>query len=388
MDHAVAQKRPGKSRMVWRLAVLALAMTVGLSACAEHDGRLGSDAAHVGSDGKVVSATSEASSQQGESDADAHVSNAQSEGEQATTSDRTSSAAESHEADPSSDTNTEDAADASAAGMFSLDDVPAYHGSLSVDVNGSQPFFTDEDRTRGPFETYSPFDDLGRTGAAFALINRDTMPTEERNDNLSYNPTGWQVATYDWVDQRFLYNRCHLIAWSLAGEGDNPQNLITGTRTLNMEGMRRFEEQVSSYVYRTSNSVLFRVTPLYRGSDLVAEGVLMEAESVEDNGTGLRFCVFCYNVEPGVEIDYATGANRADGSRQAQPYEPSEEELQADFVINKSSKVYHYPDCDSVIDMRAHNKIFFQGTLEELEELYPFSDGWHLCKKCRERHAH
>lgn len=268
-----------------------------------------------------------------------------------------------------------------------LDNVPAYSGNLSVEINGGVPFFTEADRTRGAFESYSELDELGRAGCAFALITRETMPTEERTGSLSHKPTGWQVDTYDWVDYHFLYNRCHLIAWSLAAEDDNPQNLITGTRTLNMKGMRPFEEKVSSYVYRTNNSVLYRVTPVYWDKNLVASGVLMEAESLEDAGAGVRFCVYCYNVEPGVSINYATGENQADGTKVEIEYTPPAEELEADFVINRSSQVYHYPDCEAVVDMRTHNKVYFQGTLEQLEEQYPSKDGWRLCKLCREKHG-
>ena len=271
--------------------------------------------------------------------------------------------------------------------LIQLDTIPAYAGELFVEVNGNTPFFNEEDRARGAFEEYSELDDLGRAGVAFALISRDTMPTEERQGDLQYKPTGWQVSTYDFVDYHFLYNRCHLIAWSLAAEGDNPQNLITGTRTLNMEGMRPFEEQVSRYVYRTNNSVLYRVTPIYWGDNLVASGVLMEAESLEDGGEGLRFCVYCYNAEPGVSINYATGENQADGTKVAQEYVPSAEEAEADFVINRRSQVYHYPDCEALADTRDYNKIYFQGTFEELQEEYPDEEGWRLCNMCRENHG-
>lgn len=268
-----------------------------------------------------------------------------------------------------------------------LDAVPAYSGTLSIEINGNVPTFTEADRTRGAFEEYSELDELGRAGVAFARISRDTMPTQERTEELTYKPTGWQVSTYDFVEYHYLYNRCHLIAWSLAAEGNNPQNLITGTHTLNMEGMRPFEEQVSSYVYRTNNSVLYRVTPIYWADNLVASGVHMEAESVEDGGAGLSFNVYCYNVEPGVAINYATGENQADDTKVAQAYEPSEEEQAADFVINKRSRVYHYPDCESAVAMRDHNKAYFQGTLEELQAEYPTEEGYRLCNICRENHG-
>ena len=213
------------------------------------------------------------------------------------------------------------------------------------------------------------------------------MPTEERQGDLKYNPTGWQVNKYDFVDYQFLYNRCHLIAWSLAAEGDNPQNLITGTRTLNIEGMRPFEDAVMRYVYRTNNSVLYRVTPVFWANNLVANGVFIEAESVEDDGAGIRFCVYCYNVEPGVAINYATGENEADGTKQKEAYEPTAEEAAADFIINKGSGVYHYPDCEALAEMRDYNKLYFNGTREELQAKYPAEEGYRLCKMCREKHG-
>ena len=268
-----------------------------------------------------------------------------------------------------------------------VDAVPPFTSDLSIDINGGVPFFTDADRSRGAFEEYSAFDDLGRAGTAFALITRDTMPTEERTGELTYNPTGWKVATYDFVDYHYLYNRCHLIAWSLAGEGDNAQNLITGTRTLNIEGMRPYEDEVMRYVYRTNNSVLYRVTPVFWNDNLVASGVLIEAQSVEDGGTGVEFCVYCYNVEPGVSINYATGESQADGTKQKQEYVPTAEEAAADFVINRGSGIYHYPDCEALGEMRDHNKIYFNGSAEELHEQYPEEEGYRLCKMCREKHG-
>lgn len=199
---------------------------------------------------------------------------------------------------------------------FDLTEVPPYAGKPSVEVDGNAPFFTADDLARGAFEEYSPLDRLGRCGVAFALVGRETMPREERGSIGMMKPSGWHTVRYDGiVDGNYLYNRCHLIGFQLAGENANERNLITGTRTMNAVGMLEFEDRVADYVARTGNHVLYRSTPVFSGDDLVARGVLLEAQSVEDGGAGLRFCAWCYNVEPGVEIDYATGESRlAEGS--------------------------------------------------------------------------
>ncbi len=195
------------------------------------------------------------------------------------------------------------------ASYIALDSIPAYSGQAYVAVNGNRPFFTEKDYTTTSFETYSPLDSLGRCGPAEANVGRDLMPTEERGAIGSVKPTGWQVSKYDFVDGKYLYNRCHLIGYQLTAENANRQNLITGTRYLNVTGMLPFENMVADYVKETNNHVLYRVTPLFDGEDLVAKGVLMEAWSVEDGGESVCFNVYCYNVQPGVTIDYATGDN-------------------------------------------------------------------------------
>ena len=198
-----------------------------------------------------------------------------------------------------------------------LADVPAWSGSPSVEVSGNVPQFTEEDKARASFEEYSALDSLGRCGVAFALVGTETMPTEERGSIGMVKPSGWQTVRYDGlVDGNYLYNRCHLIGYQLAGENANERNLITGTRYLNVEGMLPYENRVADYVERTGNHVLYRVTPVFEGSNLVASGVQMEAWSVEDAGAGVNFDVWCYNVQPGVTIDYATGdsARAAQGS--------------------------------------------------------------------------
>lgn len=189
----------------------------------------------------------------------------------------------------------------------SVEDIPAYSGDPYVVLQDNQPNFDRRDLTLEPFETYSELDSLGRCGVAYANVCLDIMPTEPRGDIGQVKPSGWQTAKYDCVDGKYLYNRCHLIGYQLAGENANKQNLITGTRYMNVEGMLPFENMVDDYVEETGNHVLYRVTPVFEGTNLVASGVQIEAFSVEDEGEGLCFNVYVYNVQPGITIDYATG---------------------------------------------------------------------------------
>lgn len=198
----------------------------------------------------------------------------------------------------------------------SLSELPGYSGAAYAEVNGNEPYFTDAEKTaaRQSYETYGQRDSLGRCTVCIASVGKDLMPTEKRGSIGNVKPTGWpqkmEDAKYDFVDGKYLYNRCHLIGFQLTGENANWENLITGTRYLNVDGMLPFENMVADYVKETGNHVLYRVTPVFSGSDLVALGVLMEAYSVEDGGDGILFCMFCYNVQPGVVIDYATGNSR------------------------------------------------------------------------------
>lgn len=188
--------------------------------------------------------------------------------------------------------------------------IPAYSGQPYTIINNNVPFFDEEEKNTKTFEIYSNLDSLGRCQAAYANISRALMPTEERGEIGSVQPSGWNQARYEGVvnsNPPYLYNRCHLIAYCLTGENANEKNLITGTRYMNVEGMLPFEEQVASYLDENNNHVLYRVTPIFEGNNLLASGVLMEAYSVEDEGQGISFCVYCYNVQPGVVIDYTTG---------------------------------------------------------------------------------
>ncbi len=255
-----------------------------------------------------------------------------------------------------------------------LADVPDYSGEPSVQVLGNEPQFTDADVARGSFEEYSGLDALSRCGTAFALVGTETMPTEERGSIGMVKPSGWHTVRYDGlVDGNYLYNRCHLIAYQLAGENANERNLITGTRYLNIEGMLPYENEVADYVEATGNHVLYRVTPVFEGEDLVASGVQMEAWSVEDGGEGVSFDVYCYNVQPGVEIDYATGdsslaADRnetgdASGAVAAEADSPSvpaaasgTEEISLAYVVNSNTGKFHRTDCRTVKRMKASNR--------------------------------
>ncbi len=186
-----------------------------------------------------------------------------------------------------------------------------YSGTPSVTINENIPYFKEYEKITGSFEFYATLDELKRCDVCFSSVAKDLMPVEERKSISSVKPTGWVNNAYEFVPGRHLYNRCHLIGFQLTGENANKRNLITGTRYMNVDGMLPYENRVADYVKATGNHVVYRVTPVFSGNHLVADGVLMEAYSVEDGGAGVSFCVFCYNVQPRVVIDYATGENRA-----------------------------------------------------------------------------
>ena len=197
----------------------------------------------------------------------------------------------------------------------SLDNIPVFDGSTPyIKINDGKPFFTEEDMTASSYEEYAPLDALGRCGVTVACIGIDIMPTEDRGSIGMVKPTGWHTVKYDIVDGKYLYNRCHLIGYQLTGENANKQNLITGTRYMNVEGMLPFENMVADYVKETENHVMYRVTPIFDGSNLVANGVLIEAKSVEDDGKGIEFCVYVYNNQPGIIIDYRNGESKLDAA--------------------------------------------------------------------------
>ena len=254
-----------------------------------------------------------------------------------------------------------------------------YTGDPYETVNGNVPYFTEEELAEGKesFEYYSELDRLGRCGVAFASVGQDLMPTEARESISQIKPSGWQTARYDIVDGGYLYNRCHLIGYQLTAENANEKNLITGTRYMNVEGMLPFENMTADYVKETGNHVLYRVTPEFQGDELGARGVLMEARSVEDDGEGISFCVFVYNVQPGIEIDYATGDSRLAGEETEETMSGSQSE-EMEYVLNTGTKRFHKPNCSSVKDMKEENREDYFGTREEL-----LAEGYEPCGRCK-----
>ena len=212
------------------------------------------------------------------------------------------------------------------------------------------------------------------------------MPTEERESISSVRPSGWDYKgksnnnKYDFVDGKYVYNRCHLIGFLLTGENDNERNLITGTRYMNIEGMYDFENYVQDFVLETGYHVMYRVTPIYDGKNLVASGVLMEALSVEDGGDGISFCIYAYNVQPGVEINYLTGENYLVGKAPSADDDGGANETGATYVLNISSGKYHKPDCSGVKTMSEKNRLDFTGSLEDLRAEYPSYAPCGTCK--------
>ena len=261
-------------------------------------------------------------------------------------------------------------------------EIPAYSGEPSVPVNGNRPRFTEDQMVPESFEEYSELDELGRCGTAFACVGKDLMPTEERGPIGEIHPSGWQMVKYAGIDGNYLYNRCHLIAHSLTGEDANERNLITGTRYMNKDGMNPYEILVTDYIRSTGNHVLYRVTPIFEGSNLVASGVTMEARSIEDDE--ICFFVYCYNVQPGVEIDYATGESTGPEYTGEAPDagETESEELvlpkDTTYVLNTNTWRFHYPDCDSVQEMSPKNRVPVNADREEL-----IREGYQPCGNCK-----
>ena len=235
----------------------------------------------------------------------------------------------------------------------SLSNIPAFSGKAYVVVNNNIPGLSASDRDSAYFEEYTPLDNLDRCGVAFACLGTETMPSEERGAIGSVKPSGWHTVKYDIVDGKYLYNRCHLIGFQLSGENANVRNLITGTRFMNMEGMLPFENMVADYIKETKNHVLYRVTPVFEGFDLVAKGVQIEGFSVEDDGDGICFNVFCYNSQPGVEIDYTTGESRLNGEVvvTTKPETTVEETEQPTEAVQETSQETRSPATDEIIDL-------------------------------------
>lgn len=274
------------------------------------------------------------------------------------------------------------------AQSFSLEDVPEFSGEPYVVLEDNEPDFDRDNLPTTSYETYSPLDLLGRCGPAEANVGTDLMPTEERGEIGQVQPSGWQTVKYDIVDGQYLYNRCHLIGYQLTGENANEKNLITGTRYMNVEGMLPFEDQVADYVQETGNHVLYRVTPIFSGTELVARGVQMEALSVEDGGAGVCFNVYVYNCQSGITIDYATGDSWLTGEApNSSDHAQSESDADANtggeaageetYILNTSSMKFHDPDCSGAASIKEENRQTYTGSREEL-----IAQGYAPCGQC------
>ena len=281
--------------------------------------------------------------------------------------------------------------------VFAYEDVPEYSGIPSFKLNNNIPLFGENEKNTDTVEFYSELDELGRCGVAYANLSRETMPDAERGPIGNLRPSGWHTVKYnDLIDGNYLYNRCHLIGYQLAGENDNVKNLMTGTRYLNVQGMLPFENRIREYIESTGNHVLYRVTPVFGEENLVAYGVTMEAYSVEDDGKGICFFVFLYNVQPGIIIDYASGDSQRE-TEESEPFtrsnlgggdeqtEASEDEGSEEtteypegaYVLNTNTHKFHYPTCDSVADMAEKNKKISSEDRDALIE-----KGYSPCKRC------
>ena len=291
-------------------------------------------------------------------------------------------------------TNVTTYAETESKSSIDIKSIPEYSGTPYVVINGGKPSFSEKDKER--VEEYSELDKYGRCGTAFANVSKELMPTKPREPIRDVRPSGWHTVKYEKIiEDRYLYNRCHLIAYKLAGENANEKNLITGTRYFNVEGMLPFEDEVAGYVKATGNHVLYRVRPIFKGSDLVARGVQMEAESVEDNGKGVSFNVYCYNVQPGIRINYKDGSSRPESrvvvnknklSKKNKTDKPKKsKKAETDngvkagihYIANTNTKKFHISTCRCVKLMKAKN-MYRSDNREEL-----IDSGYIPCKVCR-----
>ena len=318
------------------------------------------------------------------------------------------------------DNNVQKEADVQVSKNSALSNVPAYSNKPYIEINDNKPFFVNSDLVTTSYESYSDLDSLGRCGVAIASIGKDIMPTEERGNIGSVKPSGWHTVKYQGIDGNYLYNRCHLIGYQLTGENANVKNLITGTRYMNNEGMLPFENMVDDYIEEYNNHVLYRVTPIFEGNNLLASGVLIEAKSVEDNGAGIEFCVYCYNVQPGITINYANGESsgpeftgsqsnsKTDSTPAVKPTSPSTttsssgtssqstvskptpapttnptpapaapNDISTSYVLNNNTKKFHYPSCGSASRISPKNRGEYSGSRADL-----ISRGFSPCGNC------
>lgn len=293
------------------------------------------------------------------------------------------------------------------ASTLKAEDVPAYSESPYVEIAGNVPEFALSDLVTEEYVSFGALDSLGRTTGSSACLGPGTIPKVERAAiGTEIRPSGFQLDKYpDLIESpAFLYNRCHVIGYQLCGDNGSPQNLFTGTRYLNVTGMLPFESQIASCIGGTGYHIIYRATPIYRGNNLVADGIQLEAYSVEDSGKFVKFNVFVYNVQPGVVIDYATGKNQADPNytsaasaaasssfipldTKESPTEaavatrsqeaPAADTVTADYILNTNTKKFHYPWCSSVSDMKEQNKKAFNGSRDEA-----INAGYVPCKRC------
>ncbi len=288
-----------------------------------------------------------------------------------TSKEETSKEESSEDEKPSSGVGNKDTAAAN------LDKIPEFSGTGYIVIDNNMPFFTAAQLTTSGYEKYGALDNLGRCTTAIASLGKETMPTEDRGSISSVKPTGWIQKQYSCIKTRDLYNRSHLIAWSLSGENANKQNLVTGTAFLNQDNMTLFEDMVLDYIKETGNHVAYRVTPLFKGNELVCRGVQMEAYSIEDDGEGICFNVYCYNVQPGVIIDYATGESYSESGEESSEESSVDTSIEADYVLNVGSKKIHAPDCPSVAQMSDKNRKYYTGSIDEL-----LAQGYKPCGSC------
>ena len=284
--------------------------------------------------------------------------------------------------EPKESVNVDNNKDKEVYGFASVEGIPDYSGKAYVELNGNIPEFTDEEKVTESYEFYSELDSLGRCGYTIACVGKDIMPTEDRESISSVKPSGWINKKYDTdlVDGGYIYNRCHLIGFQLTGENANKNNLITGTRYLNIEGMLPFENMVADYVKETGNHVMYRVTPVFVGDNLLASGVKIEGWSVEDEGEGICFNVFAYNVQPGIVISYATGDNALakDGLPSVETDTDTDAAGEKTYILNTGTKKIHKPDCSSAKSTMEENKREYTGDIAEFE-----ADGYSRCGICK-----
>ena len=271
-----------------------------------------------------------------------------------------------------------------------LKDIPKYKVVKApyVKVNGNKPTFTKKEIKKKSYQKFSKLDSLGRCGVAIASIGRDIMPKSKRTSISSVYPSGWHTYRYASVAGRYLYNRCHLIGHQLTGQNANAKNLITGTRYLNVDGMLPFEDEVADCVKYSNKHVMYRVTPLYKGKNLVASGVQMEAYSVEDKGKSCSFNVYCYNVQPGIMINYKTGTSKgsgkisggktSNGKKYKKKYSNKKVKKSGKYVISKNTRKFHYASCTYVKRIKNSNRQYFNGSRKTL-----INQGYSPCKSCR-----